>query len=67
MIEYGDVINMMSELERGRMNTIQDRLICYDLGIYLTENDFCHDYGCAYAAQCLLIRSLRVDTSTCVI
>jgi hypothetical protein len=53
---------MMSELERGRINTIQDRLVCYDLGIYLTPNDCCHEDGCAYAAQCMVIRPSRVDT-----
>jgi hypothetical protein len=58
---------MISELDEERMNTIQDIFFCYDLGIYLTANDCCHEDGCPHAAQCLLIKRSCADTHACVI
>jgi hypothetical protein len=58
---------MTSELDEERMNTIRDIFFCYDLGIYLTVNDCCHEDGCPYAAQCLLMKRSSVDTLAYVI
>ncbi len=58
---------MISELEWERMNTVQDRFFCYDLGINLTAHDCCHEVNCPYAAQCLLMKPLSVDIFAYVI
>lgn len=58
---------MISEPVWNRTSTIPETIFCYDLGIYLTANDCCHEDGCPYAAQCLLINRQCVDTSACVI
>jgi hypothetical protein len=58
---------MVTETVWNRMCTVPEIMFCYDLGIYLTSNDCCHEDTCPYAARCLLMNKPYVDTSACVI
>ncbi len=49
-------------MKRGRMCIAHDMFFCYDLGIPLTANDCCHEDSCRYAAKCLLMKPLAIDT-----
>lgn len=49
--------------EGRRMNTSCNMFFCYDLRKNLPTNDCCcHEDSCPYAAKCLLIKPLSVDT-----
>ncbi len=48
--------------EGRRMDNDNDIFFCYDLSIYLTSNDCCHENSCPYAARCLLIKPLSFDS-----
>ena len=58
---------MISEMVWNRTSTIPETIFCYDLGIYLTANDCCHEDSCPYAAQCPLIKRSCVDAHACMI
>ena len=44
------------------MNTSHDMFFCHDLRISLTANDCCHEDSCSFAAECLVINPLSIDT-----